>query len=511
MDSRDLLDLLEAITENRVEQPDLRSSTLATLRLLQSLGQISAGRLYLLDGAQIRAVISHGRSDYPEDEEREFVDHLRQGGEQGPSQGYRAVALCRKQHCYGVLILEGAQEELAGFVSQLFLQWCAVARFVEYQREELIDENYQLREEIRMQYSDRNIVGVSGSFQHAMANARRVAASSATVLIQGETGTGKELIARLIHQHSPRSNKAFLTVNCGALAESLLESELFGHVRGAFTGATADRKGRFEAANDGTIFLDEIGEISQAMQVRLLRVLQEMEVVRVGDHTVRKLDVRVIAATNRDLEAEVRQGRFRADLYYRLNVVFLSIPPLRERQEDIPLLVEHFLGIYSKRNLKYFEQITRDTIEAIKRYPWPGNVRELENCVEKMVVMAPGSIISTDLLPMSVMAYVHDHVAAQPGGSGAKPATPAAVPDCDSALEPPLRRYLSEQCVSCLDEARKDLHQVVRDKFERHLFEIVLERLDNNKTRAADLLGITRTTLNKRLKLLSSVRRDWRV
>ena len=192
------------------------------------------------------------------------------------------------------------------------------------------------------------------------------------MLIHGETGTGKELVARMIHDNSARCNSPFITVNCGALSESLLETEFFGHVKGAFTGATSDRKGRFEAANDGTIFLDEIGEISPAMQVRLLRVLQEMEVVRVGETKSRKLDVRVVAATNRNLEEEVDQERFRSDLYYRLNVVYLQIPPLRQRKEDIPVLAEHFLNRYCQRNCKYIEHIDRSVLEVMSELPLAG-------------------------------------------------------------------------------------------------------------------------------------------
>ncbi|MFW5830283.1 MAG: sigma-54 interaction domain-containing protein, partial [Planctomycetota bacterium] len=500
------------ITEQRVEQPDLRSSVLSALRLLHSLGHMRSGRLYLLRNGQIRAVISHGGGEVDEEEERGLIEGLSRDPQPYQDGVLSARPLCRTDHCYGILILIDAAPQVVDLLSHLLLQWCAVAAFIEYQKEELIDENYQLREEIRMQYSDRNIVGISGSLKNVLANARRVAASSATALIQGETGTGKELVARLIHEHSPRSNKPFVTVNCGALAESLLETELFGHVRGAFTGAVSDRKGRFETANGGTIFLDEIGEIGQNMQVRLLRVLQEMEVVRVGDQRVRKLDVRVIAATNRNLEDMVRDGTFRADLYYRLNVVFLHIPPLRDRPEDIPPLIEHFLGIYSQRNLKYIEHITGEALEAMKAYAWPGNVRELENCVEKMVVMAPGKVIGAELLPMAIMAYqapIAPESQAPVGAGAAAPTTSTGDPEQD--LEPPLRRYLDSATTHSLRAGQNDLHKQVRDKFERHLFDVVLDHLDNNKSRAAEVLGITRTTLNKRLKSLSSIKRQWLV
>ena len=303
-------------------------------------------------------------------------------------------------------------------------------------------------------------------------------------------------------------------MNCGALSESLLESELFGHIKGAFTGAVSDRKGRFEAANGGTIFLDEIGEISPAMQVRLLRVLQEAEIVRVGDHKTRKLDVRVIAATNRNLEEEVQAGNFRADLFYRLNVVYLSVPALRQRNEDIPLLLEHFLSKYSQRNCKFIEGISREALEIMKAYPWPGNVRELENCVEKMVVMAPGNEINSDLLPLALMAY-----------SGKAPPDPVAdrgVPETATiiatdgefnaeAFDTLLRQFLEMETSECRESGRNDLYAQVRSKWERYLFEVVLSSVNNNKSKAATLLGITRNTLNTRLNDLSSVTRQWTV
>ena len=330
----------------------------------------------------------------------------------------------------------------------------------------------------------------------------------ATVLIQGETGTGKELIARLIHEYSPRSNGPFITVNCGALTESLLETELFGHVKGAFTGAMSDRKGRFEAANEGTIFLDEIGEVSASMQVRLLRVLQEMEVVRVGEHKARKLDVRVIAATNRDLEEEVRNGDFRSDLFYRLNVVHLQMPPLRQRQEDIPLLVEHFLGKYSQKNVKYVSGIRREALDMMKAYDWPGNIRELENCIEKMVVLAPTSEITADLLPMAVMSYVSPPGAVAPmGEAGSIDAMSISPASFEELIHSEMERMTS---TALLNEA-KDLYDQVRSRWERHLFDAVLTAVNNNKSKAARLLGITRNTLNSRLGDLSEVKRQWKV
>ena len=301
-----LLDMLEAITEIRVRNPELRASVLSSLRLSIAQNLLKSGRLYCLrfDGS-IATIISNGDSTLDENSERELVDKATETREVQILNDAHIWPLGHERRCYGVLVLEGCHYALGQMISQLFFQWTAVADFMNVEKAELLDENFQLREEIKTQFSDHNIIGVSSSFRRVVDSARKVASSSATVLIHGETGTGKELIARTIHDHSPRSNTPFVTVNCGALSESLLETELFGHVKGAFTGAVTDRKGRFEAAHKGTIFLDEIGEISQGMQVRLLRVLQEMEIVRVGDNKARKLDVRVVAATNRNLEAMV--------------------------------------------------------------------------------------------------------------------------------------------------------------------------------------------------------------
>ena len=223
--------------------------------------------------------------------------------------------------------------------------------------------------------------------QEILALVKRVASSKATVLVTGESGTGKELIARAIHQCSNRAQKPFISVNCAALTETLLESELFGHERGAFTHAVAMRKGRFELADGGTLFLDEVAEMSQALQVKLLRVLQEMEFERVGGNRTIKVDVRVVAASNRDLKEEVEAGRFREDLFYRLNVVHLHIPPLRQRQEDTPLLATHFLKKYAQENVRGKIRLTPEALKVLVQYAWPGNVRELENVMERAVIL----------------------------------------------------------------------------------------------------------------------------
>jgi transcriptional regulator with GAF, ATPase, and Fis domain len=231
-----------------------------------------------------------------------------------------------------------------------------------------------------------------------------VAASNATVLLRGESGTGKELIARALHYHSPRAAHPLIKVNCSALPETLLESELFGHEKGAFTGASARRVGRFEAADKGTLFLDEIGDIAPAVQVKLLRVLQEKEFERVGGNETIRTDVRLIAATNKDLEKAMQDGTFREDLYYRLNVVTVAIPPLRERKEDIAALMEHFIRKYSKENSKTIAGVTAETRDLLMRYTYPGNVRELENIIERAVVLAKGEIVTTSDIPLHLKA-----------------------------------------------------------------------------------------------------------
>ena len=269
---------------------------------------------------------------------------------------------------------------------------------------ELREENKHLREELYGATETGGLVGKSRPMQDLFGLVRNVAQSDVTVLITGETGTGKEQTARLIHQLSPRRTGRFLAINCGALAENLLESELFGHERGAFTGAVAQKKGKFEQANGGTFFLDEIGEISPAMQVKLLRVLQERELQRVGGHEDIKVDVRIIAATNQDLHALVTERKFRQDLFYRLNVFPLHIPPLRERSEDIPLIAQHLLDRHATAQKKAVKGLTGEALEALVRYRWPGNIRELENAIERAVALAgpKTAIIGPDLLPPSI-------------------------------------------------------------------------------------------------------------
>jgi two-component system NtrC family response regulator len=270
------------------------------------------------------------------------------------------------------------------------------------ERRSLIRENAELREQLIERYTFDEIAGTSHAMEEVLNLAGRVAKSNATVLLRGESGTGKELIARAVHFHSLRADRPLIKVNCAALPETLLESELFGHEKGAFTGATARRIGRFEAADGGTLFLDEIGDISPGVQVKLLRVLQEKEFERLGGNATIKTDVRLIAATNRDLEAAIREGGFREDVYYRLNVVTISLPPLRERKEDIPALLDHFLRKYSADNRKDIQGVSAEARDLLMRYSYPGNVRELENIIERAVVLSRTGIVTTADLPLHI-------------------------------------------------------------------------------------------------------------
>jgi two-component system response regulator HydG len=270
------------------------------------------------------------------------------------------------------------------------------------EKQSLVVENRALKAQLA-EKRRRSIIGTSLSWRRTMDIAMQAAASEATVLLLGESGTGKELLARAIHENSPRAHRSFIPINCAAIPESILEAELFGYEKGAFTGATATREGRFEVANGGTLFLDEIGDMSRHVQVKLLRVLQEGEIERLGGSgRSRPVDIRLIAATNVDLARAVKEGTFREDLFYRLNVVPVLVPPLRDRRDDIPLLVQHFVQIYAEKNGKPIIGCTRAALERCSDYLWPGNVRELENAVERAVVLSRASTIQEDDLPREV-------------------------------------------------------------------------------------------------------------
>ncbi len=272
------------------------------------------------------------------------------------------------------------------------------------ERERLRRANQLLRRDVQRAVGDRPIVGTSSAMIELLEMMERVAAFKSTVLLTGESGTGKEVLARAIHAQSPRRNDAFVAVNCGAIPEALLESELFGHAKGAFTGADRARRGLFSEADGGTLFLDEIGELPTTLQVKILRVLQEEEIRPVGENKARSVDVRVVAATARDLQADVGTGRFREDLFYRLDVVRLEVPPLRERPKDVPLLVDHFVARFRETLGKPVRIVTDEALERLVAYPWPGNVRELENVIERAAILTDGEEITLAELPENVVS-----------------------------------------------------------------------------------------------------------
>lgn len=327
------------------------------------------------------------------------------------------------------------------------------------------------------------IIGSGPAMQEVYRVTRLIARSNASVLLLGETGTGKELIAQAIHRLSHRGSGPFVRVNCGALSESLLESELFGHVRGSFTGAINNRTGRFEAAHTGTIFLDEINSTTQHLQVKLLRVLQEREFERVGDTQTIRVDTRVIAASNRDLLVESEEGNFREDLYYRLNVAPIELPPLRSRREDIPELVGFFLNVYNEENDRYVAHIHSAALEALCQYDWPGNVRELQNYVERAVVMATGDELTPDLLPMVVT----------------KGERPRSLRLRAADMET-LAHELVQFGLDTAGPQEDSLHTKIVSRVEREVIAQVMAMCDNVQIKAAARLGINRNTLHKKLK-----------
>ncbi len=330
-----------------------------------------------------------------------------------------------------------------------------IAKALEVRR--LRDENLELRAQLSRRYAFDNIIGRSPAMQEIFATIERVAPTNATVLIAGESGTGKDLIARAIHHHSPRRDQPFVKINCAAIPETLLESELFGYEKGAFTGATTSKPGKFELADKGTVFLDEIGDVPPAIQVKLLRVLQDKEFERLGSNKVRRVDVRIIAATNADLRSAIESGQFREDLYYRLNVVPINVPPLRQRKEDIPALVDHFIKKYAAEFGRPVAGISDEALEILMKHHWPGNVRELENVIERAVVLCTGERLEAKDIKLD----------------------PATRPQAANDFFLPEGMTLEEH--------------------ERQLILKALERAKGNKSLAARMLGITRNALRYRL------------
>ncbi len=333
---------------------------------------------------------------------------------------------------------------------------------------ELNDRNYHPDPEEIGRY---DIIGRSKQMMAVYDVISKVADTPSTVLITGESGTGKELIARALHQHSSRRNKPFIAINCAAIPQNLMESELFGHEKGAFTGAISSRAGRFELAHEGTLFLDEIGEIPVEMQVKMLRALQEGSFERVGGIQTIKVEVRVVAATNQNLQEKIKQGTFREDLFYRLNVVPIHLPPLRERRSDIPLLVQHFIDKFNLRLRKSIEGITPEALNSLQEYQWPGNIRELENVIERCLLFALGAQITLQELPPELL---------QSGAQGGVYIPPAIA--CDMSMSLP------------------ELWKIQKERLEREMLRRALDQTQGNVTKAADLLGISRKSMQKKMK-----------
>jgi two-component system response regulator HydG len=333
------------------------------------------------------------------------------------------------------------------------------------EKQRLVRDNLELRRTVDKRFGFQGIIGSTATMKRIFDVLQQVSASNATVLILGETGTGKELVARAIHQNSPRRGNHFVPLNCAALSESVLESELFGHVKGAFTGATYDRKGRFEYAHQGTLFLDEIGDLPASVQVKLLRVLEYGEVFRVGSNEPAKVDVRLLCATNKNLESLIREAKFREDLYFRLKVVTIDLPPLRERLDDLPMLVDAFIKELSESHRKRISRITPEALRLFYQYPWPGNVRELRNAIESMIVLTKDDVLDVDDVPDFITARGSVFAASDADGGG--------------------------------DGAATGVHL---ETAEKELIRQALALSQGNREKAAQLLGIGERTLYRKIK-----------
>ncbi len=496
---------------------DLEQNVTGILRILNSFMGMRKGTILLYDPAQeelsIRAAVGMtaeemARGKYQKGEgilgkvmqhgvpmvipdigaEPQFLDRTRSRGDLlGQPTGFIAVPIKVGGETIGVLSVDRVFVERVSFeedvrvltiVASLIGQSVNLQQRVVREREGLLEQTRSLQQALRSRYRMGSLVGQSKRMREIYEEIQQVSHSRATVLLRGESGTGKELLARAIHYNSPRADGPFVKINCAALPQTLLESELFGHEKGAFTGATASKKGRFELADGGSLFLDEIGDLPLDLQAKLLRVLQERSFERVGGTRTVEVDVRIIAATHQDLEAAITRGRFREDLYYRLNVVPVLLPPLRDRREDIPLLTEHFLAKYNRENNRKV-RITGRALQQMVNHDWPGNVRELENCIERVVIMARRRLILPEdlLLPVDAEA---DRSAASPARLPAPPKSEASAPSAGPIAH--LRDSERQQILRALSET------------------------EGVQIKAAQLLGITPRQLAYRLRKHQIVR-----
>ena len=478
--SLDLRDVLGPVLEAVARHMGMISSTITLLNRETgeisiekacglSAGQQQRGRYRLGEGVTGRVVAEGRPVVVPRiSEEPEFLDKtgvLKRRGKEDISficvpirLGNETVGALSASRQFDERVSLDEDVRMLRIVASMISQAVRLRQAAQEERQRLMEESARLREELKERFRPANIIGRSKAMQAVYDLIAQVARSDTTVLLRGESGVGKELVAHAIHYNSARADKAFIKVSCAALPETIIESELFGHEKGAFTGAIARRQGRFELARGGTLFLDEIGDLSPHTQIRLLRVLQEKEFERVGGTETIKTDVRIVTATNRDLEALIEQGKFRQDLYYRLNVFPIHVPPLRQRKTDIMLLADHFVEKYSKAHIKNVRRISTPAIDMLVSYHWPGNVRELENCVERAVLLSDDDVIHGHHLPPTLQTAE---------ASGTPPAG-----DLQAAL----------------------------DGLERELILDALKSSRGNMTRAARALGMSERIMGLRVK-----------
>ncbi|MCD6122963.1 MAG: nif-specific transcriptional activator NifA [Spirochaetales bacterium] len=477
--STDLKQVLTPVLNVIAQELDIKRGSLALLN--RETGEITIESAYGLSQAQMergRYKIGEGitgevfRSGRPAiipkiSDEPRFLDKTKSRKKDQSDLSFLCVPIKLESRVIGAICADkymtnseslASYTHLLSIVASMIAQAVRLRQLVQEERHKIIEENTRLQEELRSRFKPENIIGNSQAIQEVYSLIEQVSKSDATVLVRGESGTGKELVAHAIHYHSARAGKPFVKVSCAALPESIIESELFGHEKGAFTGAVSSRKGRFELADGGTLFLDEIGDLSAALQVKLLRVLQEKEFERVGGIKTIHVNVRVIAATNRDLETLMEEGSFRQDLYYRLNVFPIHIPPLRERKTDILLLADFFIEQYGRKNGKNVRRISTPAIDMLMAYHWPGNVRELENCIERAVLLTKDDVIHGHHLPPTLQT-------AEASGT---------------AFRGRLRAVLGN--------------------VEKELILDALKSSRGNQTRAADMLGISERIMGLRIK-----------
>ncbi len=470
--SLDMRDIVSPVLEALTEVMNMRYGTITLLNrntgdiLIEAAHGLSPqqarrGRYKLGEGVTGQVVLNGKPAIIPKTSESPlFLDKTRRG--KRPDTSFLCVPIKVGQKVVGALSVDLAfdpkanlndHSRLLTIIASMIAQAVKLRRAAQEEQERLEEENKRLRDELRSRFRPSNIVGNSHEMQIVYDQIAQVSKTTTTVLIEGETGTGKELVAHAIHYNSDRADKPFVKAHCAALPEGLIESELFGHVKGAFTGATGDRKGRFELAHNGTLFLDEVGDIPPSIQIKLLRVIQEREFERVGGTQTIKVNVRLLTATNKDLQSLVNEGKFREDLFYRLHVFPIYVPPLRKRKADIVLLADYFLQKYSSDNSKNVRRLSSAVIDMLMSYHWPGNVRELENCIERAVLVAEGDVIHPYHLPPTLQT-------AEATGTAAK----------------------------------GDLKSLV-DAYERDLIQDALKSSRGNVAAAARLLGTTQRIL----------------